>query len=68
MSTLKRKNKLLFIGKSTGARSLTENRRVALCRYARAPGRSEWIEAYLSGVANLTPAKRRPFATSCAPR
>jgi len=61
LSTLKRKNKLLFIGKSTGARSLTENRRVALCRYARAPGRGEWIEAYLSGVANFDAGEAQAF-------
>jgi len=60
-ATLKRKNKLLFIGKSTGARSFTLNRRIALCRYARGPGRSAWIEAYISGVANFDAGEAQKF-------
>lgn len=49
--TMQKKNKLFFIGVSSGKNSLEENQRIIACRYAQ--GKS-WIEAYLSGIVNLT--------------
>jgi len=45
-------NKLLFIGVSSGKATLEENRRVALCKFAKG---KDWIEAYLSGIVNFSP-------------
>jgi hypothetical protein len=45
-------NKLLFIGVSSGKALLEENRRVALCKFAKG---KDWIEAYLSGIVNVSP-------------
>jgi len=48
--TMKKKNKLFFIGVSSGKASIHENQRIAACRFAQ--GKS-WIEAYLSHIVNL---------------
>jgi hypothetical protein len=45
-------NKLMFIGVSSGKATLEENRRVAICRYAKG---KDWIEAHLSGIVNFSP-------------
>jgi len=62
LPTREKKNKMLFIGVSSGKATFEENRRVAMCRFVETlrthtPGSSNtmWIEAYLSGIVNFSP-------------
>jgi len=61
LPTLKKTNKLLFIGVSSGKASVEHNHRVAVCQFARQPNRSQWIEAYISSIVNFTPVAAKAF-------
>jgi uncharacterized protein (DUF1697 family) len=52
LPTRDKKNKMLFIGVSSGKDTFEMNRRVAMCRYAKG---KDWIESYLSGIVNFSP-------------
>ena len=52
LPTVCKRNRLLFIGSSTGSLDVSKNQRVQLCRYAAS---KDWIDAYLSEIVNVSP-------------
>lgn len=48
--TLKKQNRALFIGSSTGPADITTNQRVRLCRAAQT---IDWLDAYISDIVNF---------------
>ena len=50
LSTMKKLNRLLFIGASSGPANTELNPRIQLCRYAKT---KPWIDAYISSIVNF---------------
>jgi len=68
LPTLKKNNRLLFIGVSSGKASVEHNDRLAICRFARdTPHRATWIEAYISSVVNFRPVVAKAFEAYMRP-
>jgi len=64
LPTIKKINKLFFIGVSSGKPSIEENYRIAMCRFAQD---KNWIEAYISSVVNFTDEAAKGFASYMHP-
>jgi hypothetical protein len=58
LPTLKKMNKMLFIGTSSGLTNIEVNPRLRLCRFAK---NRDWIEAYISSVVHFEPAQVEQF-------
>ena len=58
LRTLHKKNKLHFIGNSTGTDNPDTNLRIQLCEFAKD---KDWIEAYISNFVNIPPIKQIPY-------
>jgi hypothetical protein len=58
LPTMKKINKMLFIGASSGLTSVEMNSRLRLCRFAKG---KDWIEAYISSIVHFEPSQVAQF-------
>jgi uncharacterized protein (UPF0305 family) len=61
LPTIKKTNKLLFIGTSSGKACTKTNQRIQICRFAHNKKNEGYIEAYISSVSNFSAKQAKEF-------